>query len=300
VLALPYADPDVVALSRTGSPLRDDVALLQQLGQSEVRRLLDAEPLQTVAWPPPGPVTGSSTPCPAAERRALVVRAVRAGRPQAAEPSDRTPAPARRCRPPSSPCRPSCPTTVLSTSWPRTRADGRWQGERLAEQRWLAETAMIAAERPGESRHPASWAPGPPRRPAAGPASQRPSPTRGGCRGCAASRSPTPPPAPSGAPSCRDLRAGTRRAPGRPGRLGPGRPGPPAVVRPGRRRGAPRLRPVHRARPHPGPTRAPRTSAPGCSGRADVRRARPGGPGRRRAGACSTCSATDVAALRSR
>jgi hypothetical protein len=30
--------------------------------------------------------------------------------------------------------------------------DPGWQGARLAEQRWLAETAMIAAERPGESR----------------------------------------------------------------------------------------------------------------------------------------------------
>jgi hypothetical protein len=31
-------------------------------------------------------------------------------------------------------------------------SDPDWQGPRLAEQRWLAETAMIAAERPGESR----------------------------------------------------------------------------------------------------------------------------------------------------
>jgi len=75
VLALPYGDPDVVALSRTGSPLADDVALLQQLGQTEVRRLLDAEPLRTVAWPPPGPVTGAVDTLSGSERRALVVRA---------------------------------------------------------------------------------------------------------------------------------------------------------------------------------------------------------------------------------
>jgi hypothetical protein len=121
VLALPYADPDVVALSRTGSPLVDDVALLQQLGQSEVRRLLDADPLRTVAWPPPGPVTGSSTPCPAASGAPSS-----SGRPRspAGRPTSRRtarPAPARRCRPPWSPSRPSCRTRCCPTSWPRTR-----------------------------------------------------------------------------------------------------------------------------------------------------------------------------------
>jgi hypothetical protein len=152
VLALPYADPDVVALSRTGSPLVDDVALLQQLGQSEVRRLLDADPLRTVAWPPPGPVTGVVDTLSGSERRALVVRASALTGRQADEPSDRTPG-ARTTLPSTvEPVPALVPDEVLSELVAPDPSEDGWQGERLAEQRWLAETAMIAAERPGESR----------------------------------------------------------------------------------------------------------------------------------------------------
>ena len=166
VLALPYADPDVVALSRTGSPLVDDVALLQQLGQSEVRRLLDAEPLQTVAWPPPGPVTGVVDTLAGSERRALVVRAS-ALTGAAADPSaGRTPS-ARTTLPSTvEPVPALVPDDVLSDLVAPDPTDDGWQGERLAEQRWLAETAMIAAERPGRVAHPRRGA-RPPRRPAA-------------------------------------------------------------------------------------------------------------------------------------
>ena len=151
VLALPYADPDVVALSRTGSPLTDDVALLQQLGQSEVRRLLDAEPLQTVAWPPAGPVTGVVDTLSGSERRALVVDpSSLTGRD--AEDTDRTPG-ARTTLPSTvEPVPALVPDDALSDLVAPDPTDDRWQGARLAEQRWLAETAMIAAERPGESR----------------------------------------------------------------------------------------------------------------------------------------------------
>jgi hypothetical protein len=151
VLALPYADPDVVALSRTGSPLVDDVALLQQLGQSEVRRLLDAEPLPSVAWPPPGPVTGVVDTLSGSERRALVVReSALAGGSGAA--SDRTPG-ARTTLPSTfEPVTALVPDDPLSDLLAPDTTDDDWQGARLAEQRWVAETAMIAAERPGESR----------------------------------------------------------------------------------------------------------------------------------------------------
>jgi hypothetical protein len=44
------------------------------------------------------------------------------------------------------------PDDLLSDLAAPDPTDDGWQGERLAEQRWLAETAMIAAERPGESR----------------------------------------------------------------------------------------------------------------------------------------------------
>ena len=150
VLALPYADPDVVALSRTGSPLTDDVALLQQFGQSEVRRLLDAEPVRTLAWPPPGPVTGVVDTLSGSERRALVVRAAALSDRDAT--TDRTPA-ARTTLPSTvEPVPALVPDDVLSALAAPDPAQDGWQGERLAEQRWLVETAMIAAERPGESR----------------------------------------------------------------------------------------------------------------------------------------------------
>ncbi len=150
VLALPYADPDVVALSRTGSPLTDDVALLQQLGQSEVRRLLDAEPLRSVAWPPPGPVTGVVDTLSGSERRALVVRA--AALTDRDDTTDRTPA-ARTTLPSTvEPVPALVPDDLLSDLVVPDPTDDGWQGGRLAEQRWVAETAMIAAERPGESR----------------------------------------------------------------------------------------------------------------------------------------------------
>jgi hypothetical protein len=152
LLALPYADPDVVALSRTGSPLVDDVALLQQLGRSEVRRLLDAEPLQGVAWPPPGPVTGVVDTLSGSERRALVVRASALTGRQSGTASDRTPS-ARTTLPSTvEPVPALVPDDALSDLLAPDPTDDGWQGERLAEQRWLAETAMIAAERPGESR----------------------------------------------------------------------------------------------------------------------------------------------------
>ena len=155
VLPLPYADPDVVALSRPDSGVRDDVDLLRKLGQSETRRLLGVNDLLTsIAWPPPGPIGGSIDALVGAgdesEPPAIVL-----------DPGALPEAPALRGR------TPSAGTTLLSTSGPVTAlvvdealsrlvetdpASPTWQGPRLAEQRWLAEVAAIAAERPSESR----------------------------------------------------------------------------------------------------------------------------------------------------
>jgi len=149
VLALPYGDPDVVALSRTDSPVRDDVELLDRLGRSEARRVLGEPPLSSVAFPPPGPVTEVVDPLAAGQGVALLLE-------ESVLETD--PATSRT---------PSARTTLPSTFDPVTAlvADEalsrlvepdpsaeEWQGARLAEQRWLAETAVIAAERPGESR----------------------------------------------------------------------------------------------------------------------------------------------------
>ena len=149
VLALPYADPDVVALSRTDSPIKDDVELLARLGQSEAARLLGVEPLTSVAWPPAGPVTPAVDPLAAGEDIALLLdSSVLASDPfRSRTPSART-------------TLPSTLDTVtalvadetLSRLVERGPDSEDWQGPRLAEQRWIAETAIIAAERPSESR----------------------------------------------------------------------------------------------------------------------------------------------------
>lgn len=149
LLALPYGDPDVVALSRTDSPLRDDVGLLQRLGRTETRRLLDHSPVEQLAWPPAGPLAGVVDALAAGEGTALLLD------PALLEPDpsqDRTPN-ARTTLPSAlEPVTALVPDDTLSRLVEPDPSDETWQGARLAEQRWIAETAIVAAERPGESR----------------------------------------------------------------------------------------------------------------------------------------------------
>jgi hypothetical protein len=150
VLALPYADPDITALTRSGG-FNDDVARAALLAVTEVRDTLSVEPLENAAWPPAGPVTSAATDALAlVGARAFVLDPSAYGQPDS-EP-DRTPS-AR---------------TVLSTSSAGTTLEGlvtdtylsdlvagglaQDLGPRIAEQRFLAETAIIAAEAPGLSR----------------------------------------------------------------------------------------------------------------------------------------------------
>ena len=150
VLALPYADPDVTALTRTSGG-RDDVALATVLGRSTVGDVLPTTPLTTVAWPPAGPITQGATDALAGNgATAFVLDESAYGQPDS-EP-DSTP----QAR------------TILSSSATGTELDGlvvdsdlsrlvlgpesRILGPRLAEQRFLAETAIIATQRPGEAR----------------------------------------------------------------------------------------------------------------------------------------------------
>ncbi len=153
VLALPYADPDVVALSRPESGVRDDVDLLRKLGQSEARRVLELDELLTsIAFPPPGPIGGALD---------TLVSESPGGVPPAIVLSDETAEQATGGR------SPGARTTLSSTTGPVTALivdpalsalvepdpeDPSWQGPRLAEQRWIAESAVLAAERPSESR----------------------------------------------------------------------------------------------------------------------------------------------------
>ena len=149
VLALPFGDPDVVAMARVGSGLRDDVEALRKLGQAEVVDKLGVEPLAAVAWPPPGEVPAAALDVLSGGQTRAVVLDVTALPPASAA---RSRTPNARTELPSAiaPLRGLVVEDVLS-ELVEYRPD-TWQGARLAEQRFIAETAIIAAEVPSESR----------------------------------------------------------------------------------------------------------------------------------------------------
>lgn len=155
VIALPYGDPDVTAMSRSNdgalrSQLLIDLSLAGALSQSAVSDTLHATPLQTVAWPPAGVVTAAAADALSrGGAKALVLD------------------PSAYDQPDSEPSRvPSARTLLPSTSGAPLEglvADpylsdlvtgelAATVGSRLAEQRFLAETAIVAAEAPSLSR----------------------------------------------------------------------------------------------------------------------------------------------------
>ncbi|MGB8652165.1 MAG: DUF6049 family protein [Mycobacteriales bacterium] len=149
VVALPYADPDVTALSRYGSS-KDDIGYAQDLGSRAVAETLGVQALATVAWPPAGPVTqAAADTLSLGGARAFVLD------------------PTAYDQPDGEPARTPSAQTVLATSATGAELDGlvidpqlsdlmtgtdAAEGPRLAEQRFLAETAVVAAEAPGISR----------------------------------------------------------------------------------------------------------------------------------------------------
>ena len=149
VLALPFGDPDVVAMSRLGTGLRDDVEELRKLGQLEVRELLGVEPVTSVAWPPPGPVPRPAQEALVGGQAKTVVLDV-AALPPASPARNRTPNARNQLPSIFGPVTGLVVEDVLS-ELVEYDPDG-WQGARLAEQRFIAETAIIAAELPSESR----------------------------------------------------------------------------------------------------------------------------------------------------
>jgi len=150
VLALPYGDPDVVALTRPGSQLRDDVEALRRIGQSEAARVLGREPLSSLAWLPPGPLGSSVDTLAGGQVDTLLVDP--SSLPAAAPLAGRTPN-ARTTLPSTvEPVNALVPDEALSRLLEPDPTSRSWQGERLAEQRWVAEAAALTAERPSESR----------------------------------------------------------------------------------------------------------------------------------------------------
>ena len=151
LVALPYADPDVVALTRGTADLGADVAAARTYGVTVTRDVLGADPLQTLAVPPPGRLTDAAFDAlTTGSTRAVALGddavALTAG-PERSTSSARVELPASST---SGPITGLVVDRALSDLLVPDRA--AWQGARLAEQRWLAETAMIAAELPSRGR----------------------------------------------------------------------------------------------------------------------------------------------------
>ena len=150
VLALPYGDPDVVALTRPGSPVRDDVEAMRRLGQTETRRLLDVEPQTALAWLPPGPLGSSVDTLAGGEVDTLLLD--QSSLPDADPLSGRTSNARTTLSSTAEPVNALVVDEALSRLVEPDRTASTWQGERLAEQRWIAEAAALTAERPSTSR----------------------------------------------------------------------------------------------------------------------------------------------------
>jgi hypothetical protein len=148
VLSLPYADPDVSALGRSARS-RDDIAAASALGEEVVSQLLGVTPDTRVAWPPAGPVTpGAADALALAGARAFLLDTSAYdddGRPPDVTPSAHA---------------------VFTTSSTGAELAGLVAdpdlseqlsavtpyGARMTEQRFLAETAIVAAQKPSVSR----------------------------------------------------------------------------------------------------------------------------------------------------
>lgn len=149
LVALPWADLDVVSLAGGGSELRDDIGFAVRIGAEEVDRRTGVAPLGGLAVAPAGRVGSSALEQYASAGARAVVLSEHALPPR----------PARQAR--TSGTRTPLPVTtgpltglVVDEGLSRLLQPARetWQGARLAEQRFLVETAIVAAERPDDTR----------------------------------------------------------------------------------------------------------------------------------------------------
>lgn len=161
VLALPYADPDIVALVRAGRTQDVGLAAAAPAFSQIAEQVLGVRPVPGLAWPPDGLLTR-----PALDALPAIGKVVLSGA--------ALPAPADL--PYTADAVASLPTVAGGTvsallTDPTIQqlvgSDPQAPGAiRLAEQRFLAETLLITAERPAQSRSvvvapPRAWAPAP-------------------------------------------------------------------------------------------------------------------------------------------
>jgi hypothetical protein len=150
VLSLPYADPDAVALTSPATGLADEVPLLRELGKRETERILGKPPMTSVVWPPTGRLTRRAVESlTSGGATAVVVDPL--ALPEPTNVPNRTPD-TDVGKLPTSTGLPSVLTVDSELSTLLTPNPADYPGDRIVEQRWLAETAMISAEAPSVSR----------------------------------------------------------------------------------------------------------------------------------------------------
>lgn len=147
VLALPYADVDTVALAR--ADLSTDLTTALTQGEDIVNEVLGAEPTTTLTWPPDGQIDQQGLNALASNRMRTAVLQDTAL--PLSETLDYTPDPVAMTRTSSGSVKALLADSRLTeivggggTTDPANAA--------LTEQRFLAETALITAERPSLSR----------------------------------------------------------------------------------------------------------------------------------------------------
>jgi hypothetical protein len=149
VLSLPYGDPDAVALTSPQNALGDEVPLLRELGRKVTTKILKP-PVTSVVWPPTGRLTRRSVEAlTSGGGTAVVVDPVALPEPDR-EPS-RTPDTVVG-QLPTNTGQPSVLTIDPALSALLTPSYDDYPGDRVVEQRWLVETAMISAEAPSVAR----------------------------------------------------------------------------------------------------------------------------------------------------
>lgn len=146
VLSLPYAGVDTPALARSG--LTGDITLAVTQGQKITSENLDAKPVRHVAWPPDGFIDQQGLDALAAAGTRTVV--LQDSALPLAESLTYTPDPVARTRTASGKVNVLLSDHVLSNVL--AKAKKKPGSALLTEQRFLAETALITAERPNDAR----------------------------------------------------------------------------------------------------------------------------------------------------
>ncbi|MGH3098340.1 MAG: DUF6049 family protein, partial [Streptosporangiales bacterium] len=146
VLSLPYAGVDTPALARSG--LSGDITLAITQGQQITSETLDAEPVRHVAWPPDGLIDQQGLDALAAAGTRTVVLQDKAL--PLTETLTYTPNPVARTRTASGQVGVLLADHVISKIL--AKAKKKPGSAVLTEQRFLAETALITAERPNDPR----------------------------------------------------------------------------------------------------------------------------------------------------